>query len=200
MPRERVANKRHDIENGVAFFDFLGKANAEGKRPVMKTLTCPVSEIGFTAAGWKALGPVARHLVINGIHQKVGDSYADSAGEGTPFDNASDMWGQLKAGTWAQRGGGGERSSYLLRALCELYDGKHKGFDKFTEEEIRDYLEGLSDAEKKALPANAAVAPIIARMKAEDATAKATAAADAAKGKAPVSPLAGLVKKGANAK
>lgn len=196
MPRERVSKKSFNVDTGEGKIEFLGKANAEGKRSVTNTLFFTAADFGVARDVYAKLSPVARHTIGNGAMQKLGDAYADSE-DGTPFDNAKSLLEQVKAGTWATRGGGGERTSYLIRAMVELYDGKHKGFEKMEEAELREWLDSQSDEIRKALPGDASLAPIIARMKREDAEKREKEVAAAVKGadKTAPSPLAGLVKK-----
>lgn len=186
MPRERVANKIVDFEKGTVTFQFLGKAlTADGKRPVTSTIV--VDPAKFPAA-------IQKRFTLNGVAQKLGDSYADSE-DGTPVDNVKELIERLMKGDWASRGGGGERTSYLLRALVNLHDGKHGKLPKLTEEQIRGWLDQQSDETKKGLQTqDGPVKAEIERMKAEDAAKRAAATAEGAKGKEFVSPLAGLVK------
>lgn len=175
--RERVANKIVDVDAGTVRFDFLGKPDADGKRPVVNSITVRPSD--FPAE-------IQKRFLLNGVAQKLGDSYADSE-DGTPFENVKALIDQLMGGTWAARGEGGQRTSYLLRAVMEA-----TGAD---EEQVRKTLDSLSNEDKKKLSSDPAVAPIIARMKAEDAAKRAQSLAESTKGKESI--LSQFVKGGA---
>lgn len=73
-------------------------------------------------------------------------------------DPTNPMWNKIR------EGGSGAVGGLLLRALVRMYDGRK------TVEQLREYLESKTDAEKSALRKNPKVAEIIAEIKAERAT------------------------------
>lgn len=189
MPRERVSQKSFNVETGVLTIGFFGKEkDSNGKPKVAQTLQASVVDFGIPADVYGKLPAVARHTIGNGMSQKLGDAYADSS-DGTPFENSKALLEQVKSGTWVTRGGGGERTSFLLQALVE-FSGK-------TEADVRTYLDGLSDEDRKALPKVPQIEAIIARLRKEAADRAAKDAAERAKGAPKTetpSVLAGLVK------
>jgi len=80
-----------------------------------------------------------RNLIVHGLSQKLGDSYA-GADEKEAFDCANRVLEGLMKGEWSTRGeGGGGRASMFLEALAavlglSLDEAKAK-FDSKTEEE-----------------------------------------------------------------
>lgn len=188
MPRERVANKKFDVNTGVLSIEFLGKAGSDGKRPITETVKATAQDFGVPKEVYDKLPTVARQTFGNGMSQKLGDAYADSE-DGSPAQNVKELLSQIKGGTWAQRGGGGERTSFLLQALVEV--------TKQDESTVRSFLDGLSDEQRKELPKDPQVEPVIARLRREaaakaEAEAKQRAATAGAAGKPSL--LAGLVK------
>lgn len=186
MPRERVADKVIDLEKKTVTFKFFDRSKpvgADGKRPYLPS--------PLVIEYLKYPTKIRENNEAMGVAQKIGDSYADSD-DGTPYENALAMHQQLMDGVWAQRGGGGERLSLLIRALVEV--------TKQPEETVRTYLEGLTAEQRKSLPDDPQVAPVMARIKADDATKKAAEAAEKAKGQKPAEGnlLAGLLKAAGN--
>lgn len=188
MPRLRVADKVIDLENKTVTFKFFDQAKpvgADGKRPYLPS---PLV-IHYT----KYPPKIRENNEAMGVAQKVGDSYADSD-DGTPEENARAMHQQLMDGIWAQRGGGGERLSLLIRALVEV--------TKQAEEAVRTWLDGLTKEQRQSLPDDPQIAPVMARLKVEDAQKKAAEVAEKTKGAKPAEGnlLAGLIKAGQAAK
>lgn len=61
---------------------------------------------------------------------------------------------------WSRvREASGARGGYLFEALCEMYEGKQ------TPEQVREFLDALSDKEQAALRDDDTVAPVIAKIK-----------------------------------
>lgn len=118
---------------------------------------------------------IQRHLMIHGLSQKVGDSYA---GVDTPeecFEVASDMYRRLTEGDWKQvrAASSTPRTSQLLEAIVRV-TGR-------STEEVQIMLDSKSDDEKKAIRKNAQVGAAIAQIQAERAAEKAAKAAEDAK-------------------
>ena len=140
------------FDGGVARFDFPG-------------LDVPgmAVEVGSLAPA------IVAQLTAHGFKQKVADAAAierdpDTGRPATAATKAARMravFDRLVAGEWRATGEGGATGGLLFRALCELYEGAK------TPEAIRAYLATKTDKQKAALRANAKVAPIIERLRAE---------------------------------
>lgn len=59
-------------------------------------------------------------LVLHGLAQKVGDSYAGSESPEEAFQAASAVWEQLKAGDWRRAGEAVPRTTLLAEALSAV--------------------------------------------------------------------------------
>lgn len=79
-------------------------------------------------------------------------------------DPTAPMWNKVREGA------GGGNGNLLVAAIVRLYNGRK------TEEQIRAYLNTLTDAQKQALRTDGRIAPIIAEIKAEREIAKGKAA------------------------
>jgi len=103
----------------------------------------------------------------HGIEQKLGDEIAGLDDVGDCVMAIDELTERLHNGEWGvarKAGNGMAGSSVLARALVE-HSGK-------TIEVIKGFLAGKSQAEKVALRANPAIAPIVARLEAEKAPKK----------------------------
>lgn len=107
------------------------------------------------------------NLVVHGILQKVGDSYAGAKTVEEAFEKCSALVERLLAGDWktVRASGGKRRQTILLRALVRA-----SGED---EDSCATVLDGMDDDDKKGLKDNPAIAAAIAAIQAEDAAAKA---------------------------
>lgn len=110
--------------------------------------------------------------LIHGLKQKLVDAAAISRNPDTgrsatiedKFAAVKEVYDRLLAGEWNKRregGTGGGNGGLLFAALVRLYAGRK------TDAEIREFLDGKTDAEQAALRASSRVAPIIAAIKAE---------------------------------
>ena len=127
-------------------------------------------------------------LALHGASQKGGDSYASakSATDGTDIDPNEWALGQCQAtidqiyaGDWSvRRAGGGTSVTDLARALAEV-------MPDVNEAEAAERLADASKEDKAALRAHPAVKAVMERLRAERATAKAEAAANADTSEAP---------------
>lgn len=115
-------------------------------------------------------------LALHGASQKIGDSYAGAASAVQDSDMTLEDYvksqvsggiAQLYAGEWTIRtgGAGGPRVTDLARALAEAY-----GVDV---EEAADKVAEMDADTKKAVRKHPAIAPILDRIRAERAEAKA---------------------------
>lgn len=68
---------------------------------------------------------------------------------------------------WKMVSAGKLRGGLLYEALCRLHDGSREGFTARTADEIRAYIDNLSDREESAVREDVDVAPIITAIKAE---------------------------------
>lgn len=96
-------------------------------------------------------------LMMHGLSQKVGDSYASSESLGEAVANAEGQWENLRNGEWAARSGGGILAEALARVtgkdLAECIAAVRK----------------LDDKNKKALMKDARILTAIAQIHAERA-------------------------------
>lgn len=79
-------------------------------------------------------------------------------------DPTAPMWNKVREGA------GGGNGNLLVAAIVRLYNGRK------TEEQIRAYLNTLTDAQRQSLRTDGKIAPIIAEIKAEREIAKGKAA------------------------
>lgn len=109
--------------------------------------------------------------LMHGLKQKLVDAAAisrnpDTGRSATTEDKYSavrEVYDRLLSGQWNKQregGSGGNSGGLLFRALSRLYAAK-------TPEQIREFLEAKSDAEKATLRKLPAVAAIIEQLKAE---------------------------------
>lgn len=128
---------------------------------------------GRTYAVWlESLTPhIFAHAAAHGIAQKGGDAAAmsrnpetgRSATEAEKIAAVVEVLDRITSsdGTWnLVREGGTGGGNLLFKALCRMYPTK-------TPEELREWLGGKSDDEKKAMRVNKKVAAIIAEIQAE---------------------------------
>jgi hypothetical protein len=113
---------------------------------------------------------IQAHATMHGLKQKLVDAAAISRNPETgraatvqdKYDAVKTVYDRLLAGAWnANREGGTANGGLLFRALLRMYQGRK------TEQDIREFLEGKSDAEKTALRKNPRVAQIIEDIRAE---------------------------------
>jgi hypothetical protein len=110
-----------------------------------------------------------RHAaMMHGLKQKLVDAAAISRdptnGRAASIElkhaSVKEVLERLLAGEWnKRREGGGSSGGLLFRALCVMYDGRK------TLEDIKAYLEKLSDKEKAALRKNPKVAAVIDQLR-----------------------------------
>jgi hypothetical protein len=121
---------------------------------------------------------IVTNLVLHGISQKVGDSYAGCKTPEEAHEKAATLVERLNAGDWKTvraSGGGAKRSSMLLEAMVAA-TGK-------DEDECRAVLDGMDEDQQKALKDHPAIkaqmASIRAKRQAEKAAKLAEEAGDA---------------------
>lgn len=169
MAKNKVADKDFNSETGEVTFTFVGSGN------VLSVNLADLSD------------EVKTRLMVHGLHQKVGDSYAsygDAPAEAE--DAAISIIEMLKGGDWrAQREKGEARPSLVGRAVFEVKSAKGVLGDGETEQT---YIDKYSGKESAALRAKALQNPDVAacvakyklqdaQKRAEQASAKAAAAA-----------------------
>lgn len=108
--------------------------------------------------------------VMHGLKQKLVDAAAiarnpdtgRSATVNDKYEAVKAVYDRLLAGQWnaIRTGEGGGNGGLLFRALVKMYDGRK------TPADIREFLEGKTDAEKAALRKNPKVAAIIETLRA----------------------------------
>lgn len=110
------------------------------------------------------------HATMHGLKQKLVDAAAISRNPETgraasiqdKYEAVKTVYDRLLAGSWnANREGGNQSGGLLFKALLRMYAGRK------TEQDIREFLEGKTDAEKTALRKNPRVAQIIEDIRAE---------------------------------
>lgn len=99
----------------------------------------------------------------HGVEQKIGDETAGLDDVDDAVEAVDELLERLGKGEWTMRaeGGGFAGSSVLLRALVE-YSGK-------STEQIKEFLKGMSQAEKIGLRSDPEIKPIVERLEAEKA-------------------------------
>ena len=108
---------------------------------------------------------------LHGLKQKLVDAAAISRNPDTgraasiddKYEAVRTVFDRLLSGSWnaVREGGSGASGGLLFRALCRMYEGRK------TAEDIKEFLEGKSDAEKAALRKNPKIAAIIDTLRAE---------------------------------
>jgi hypothetical protein len=119
---------------------------------------------------------VRGQALLHGLKQKLVDAAAISRNPETgrsatvedKYNAVREVYTRLLSGEWSKRreGSGGANGGLLFAALVRLYAGKK------SPDEIRAFLEKMTDAEQAALRASSRVAPIIADIRAERDAAK----------------------------
>lgn len=126
---------------------------------------------------------IIAQAIVHGLKQKLVDAAAISRNPETgrsatvedKFAAVKEVYDRLLSGQWnktREGGAGGGNGGLLFAALVRLYAGRK------TDEEIRGFLAGKSDAEQAALRASSRVAPIIQAIKDERAAKKGLPDAD----------------------
>jgi len=154
--------------------------------PGFEPITFQLHNVPSIAALRDAVGNLPEILVqtaLHGISQKIGDSYAGAAKDGPEVGlepvlyakaQIESMIQQIYNEKWyaVRQAGGGAQNTILVRAYAQA-TGK-------TLEEALDFVEPLSDDEKKQLQKLPKIAAAIAGIRAEAAVAKAKALAEKA--------------------
>ncbi len=114
---------------------------------------------------------IATQAMMHGLKQKLVDAAAISRNPDTgrsatiedKYAAVREVFDRLIAGEWNKRreGSGASGGGLLLSALIRLYSGRK------TEQQLREYVSGLTEKEQATLRASERVAPIIAAIKAE---------------------------------
>lgn len=115
-------------------------------------------------------GNIVAQALLHGLKQKLVDAAAisrntETGRSATPqdkFEAVKEVYDRLLAGEWNKRreGGTSVAGGLLVQALVKLYAGRK------TAEQIKEFLEGKTDAEKAALRKAPTVAAIIEELKA----------------------------------
>ncbi|SRR5258708_2325845 len=161
MARNQLAKKTVDSENSTVTFKF---ANGQ-------SLVAKASEIK---------GDVLTRVILNGIAQKVGDSYAGADSAGEAYHSAHSTWSRLVSGEWNEKGEGAPQTSMLAEAYVVIA-AKAKKLNKstgkpFTVDEVRPLLAEYTEAQRKSLRERPDIAAEMARIAAERAKARETEA------------------------
>lgn len=145
FPGKRKMNKIHTIDDNGNIDLRLEFRNGK-----VITFTCPPALLNRAAA--------------HGLEQKFGDEIAGLDDVDDCVIAISELADRLTAGEWSMKRQGGSGiagTSVLFRALVEM-TGK-------TQEEIKAFLSGKSQAEKVALRNNPKVKPFVEKIEAEKA-------------------------------
>lgn len=113
---------------------------------------------------------IIAQATLHGLKQKLVDAAAIARNPDTgrsatiddKFEAVKAVYDRLLGGAWnaTREGAGGGSGGLLFRALVKMYDGRKSPAD------IREFLEGKTDAEKAALRKNPKVAAIIETLRA----------------------------------
>lgn len=113
---------------------------------------------------------IIAQATLHGLKQKLVDAAAIARNPDTgrsatiedKFEAVKAVYDRLLGGAWnaAREGAGGGSGGLLFRALVKMYDGRKSPAD------IREFLEGKTDAEKAALRKNPKVSAIIETLRA----------------------------------
>lgn len=117
------------------------------------------------------VGALEAEALMHGLKQKLVDAAAISRNPDTgrsattedKYNAVREVYDRLLSGQWNKQregGTGGSSGGLLFRALTRLYSAK-------TPEQIREFLDGKTDAEKATLRKLPAIAAIIEQLKAE---------------------------------
>lgn len=122
----------------------------------------------------ESLSPeILSYAICHGLKQKLVDAAAISRNQDTgrsatvddKYHAVNDVFGRLLAGEWnKRREGGGASGGLLYRALVRVYEGRK------TPDQIKEWLDGITDAQKAALRKNPKVSKVIDEIRAEDGT------------------------------
>jgi len=142
------------------------------------TLVCDIDKVPEATA---------RQLMLHGLSQKEGDSYAGSkeireaGGDVNQWakDQATRVWQNILDGLWTVRGEGGARVTQLAQAVFDVYSKKQP---ELTLEAVAEKLADMNKEDKAKLGKAKSIAARLATIQAEKAKAKAEAAAKAAEG------------------
>lgn len=109
---------------------------------------------------------IINRLALHGLSQKLGDSYASANEKGWSvdecYDQAANVFNNLKDGNWAVSGGSG--TNILAEAVARI-----TGLDV---DECAAKVRGMTDGERKELAKRADVKAVVLDIKAERAKAK----------------------------
>lgn len=111
---------------------------------------------------------IRQHAIMHGLKQKLVDAAAISRNTETgrpasvndKYEAVKTVYDRLLSGAWNAIREGGGTGGLLLQALCHIHA------DRKTPEQIREWLETKTDAEKTALRKNPKVASIIEELRA----------------------------------
>jgi hypothetical protein len=114
---------------------------------------------------------IKQHAMMHGLKQKLVDAAAISrdpetgraATVDTKFKAVEEVYERVLAGEWNKRreGGAGGSGGLLFRALCRKYA------DRKTPEQLREWLDGKSDAQQAAMRKDPEIARIIEEIRTE---------------------------------
>lgn len=110
---------------------------------------------------------IVTNLVLHGVSQKVGDSYAGQETVDNCIEKADELIKRLNEGDWktVRAAGGSKRSSMVLEAFARA-SGR-------TTDECREIFDEMDDDQQEALKSHEAITPHIAAIRAERALEKA---------------------------
>ncbi len=147
MAKAAIMKKPYDVETGEIRFVF----EDDGEDLVLN-----LSELSEK---------MCVNLALHGISQKAGDSGAGASREDDPIGYAREMVGAtldtLRADVWTTRTPGGVRITLLVEACARIRE--------CSVEDMQEFVDGLDDAQRKKLNADAKVKTVVAEIKLERA-------------------------------
>lgn len=166
----------------IAKISFLDNEGNESKSPTEYSETIRYRFVGkspldINISDFNA--DIIRIASAHGLKQKISDSYAEAKGDvDIAYGLAKDMVNRLQEGSWNIVTAGLARESLLAKALAEL-----------TNQPLEDCISKLADKSKEeraAMRKHPQLKPILLRMEAERAQARADAAQAAAQDATPL--------------
>lgn len=151
MARNRIANKNTDAASGTVTFEWANDAPA------------------FTADCSKLPKDIQKQLMLHGLSQKLGDTYAGAESIDDAITSVTAAYEQLLAGEFkaVRSGSGAVRTTLLAEAIASL--------QKQPIEAVQETIKGLDEEQVKGLRAHPGIKAEMSKIKAKRDAEKAKA-------------------------